>query len=313
MKRFEKTSVVATMLLAIMLTLLVSTASAMNTGAHTTTRWTNVWSAPNNGQQVGVLAPNTSVNVVGYSANNRWAQITASSLNGWVPANALAASAGGGNAGGGGCVIPPSGPWPPCATNGNTPSSGNSGGGCVIPPSGPWPSCATGGGAAPETNSTNNNNNNANTALPGMTENRIGPNAEPERFNETVVAPFEVEPFRRFIGRFRDSLRGFTQQLSSEDETLSCHEYKNWLKLWVVESHVYTHVPPEYDRAHKLWRAMLTDIVNLTHEIRNFCDGEPGVGEIDVRAIAEWLIVYYPVSEDLVDEVFSLPDLERTP
>ncbi len=42
-----------------------------------------------------------------------------------------------------GCVIPPSGPWPPCATGGN--SGGNSGS-CVIPPSGPWPPCATGGG-----------------------------------------------------------------------------------------------------------------------------------------------------------------------
>ena len=50
----------------------------------------------------------------------------------------------GGNTGGGGgdCVIPPSGPWPPCATGGNT---GGGGGDCVIPPSGPWPPCATGG------------------------------------------------------------------------------------------------------------------------------------------------------------------------
>ena len=38
------------------------------------------------------------------------------------------------------CIIPPSGPWPPCATGGN-----NNGDDCVIPPSGPWPPCATGG------------------------------------------------------------------------------------------------------------------------------------------------------------------------
>lgn len=47
------------------------------------------------------------------------------------------------------CVIPPSGPWPPCATGGDN-GGGNNGGGsaddCVIPPSGPWPPCATGGG-----------------------------------------------------------------------------------------------------------------------------------------------------------------------
>ena len=46
------------------------------------------------------------------------------------------------------CVIPESGPWPPCATGGNGGNSGNngnSGDDCVIPESGPWPPCATGG------------------------------------------------------------------------------------------------------------------------------------------------------------------------
>lgn len=42
-----------------------------------------------------------------------------------------------------GCVIPESGPWPPCATGGGS-SSGNADD-CVIPESGPWPPCATGG------------------------------------------------------------------------------------------------------------------------------------------------------------------------
>lgn len=46
------------------------------------------------------------------------------------------------------CVIPDSGPWPPCATGGTTPPAG-SGDECVIPDSGPWPPCATGGGSTP--------------------------------------------------------------------------------------------------------------------------------------------------------------------
>ncbi len=47
-----------------------------------------------------------------------------------------------------GCVIPPSGPWPPCATGGDSggDTGGSTDGDCVIPPSGPWPPCATGGG-----------------------------------------------------------------------------------------------------------------------------------------------------------------------
>lgn len=46
------------------------------------------------------------------------------------------------------CVIPASGPWPPCATGGATPpaTGGDDSGECVIPASGPWPPCATGGG-----------------------------------------------------------------------------------------------------------------------------------------------------------------------
>ncbi len=46
------------------------------------------------------------------------------------------------------CVIPSSGPWPPCATGGN-PAPPASGGDCIIPDSGPWPPCATGGGSTP--------------------------------------------------------------------------------------------------------------------------------------------------------------------
>ena len=44
------------------------------------------------------------------------------------------------------CVIPASGPWPPCATGGVTGPVTGATGDCVIPATGPWPPCATGGG-----------------------------------------------------------------------------------------------------------------------------------------------------------------------
>ena len=47
------------------------------------------------------------------------------------------------------CVIPESGPWPPCAMNGGATNGGNSGGECTIPASGPWPECARGGNDVP--------------------------------------------------------------------------------------------------------------------------------------------------------------------
>lgn len=55
----------------------------------------------------------------------------------------------------GDCVIPASGPWPPCATSGASepapaPAPADSSGtDCVIPASGPWPPCATNSGSSP--------------------------------------------------------------------------------------------------------------------------------------------------------------------
>lgn len=58
------------------------------------------------------------------------------------------------------CQIPASGPWPPCATNGNTANTNNgNNGSCQIPASGPWPPCATNGGSTNPGNTNNNNNN----------------------------------------------------------------------------------------------------------------------------------------------------------
>lgn len=73
------------------------------------------------------------------------------------------------------CVIPTSGPWPPCATNGGASSapaggantdSGNTG--CVIPESGPWPPCATNGGgsSAPAPDSTANSGSTSGCVIP---------------------------------------------------------------------------------------------------------------------------------------------------
>lgn len=45
------------------------------------------------------------------------------------------------------CIIPPSGPWPPCATGDGNPAPSPDK--CVIPSSGPWPPCATGGSDDP--------------------------------------------------------------------------------------------------------------------------------------------------------------------
>ena len=58
------------------------------------------------------------------------------------------------------CIIPPSGPWPPCATGGSGSAPTANPNECIIPPTGPWPPCATGGGTAPTTPPPSNNNTN---------------------------------------------------------------------------------------------------------------------------------------------------------
>lgn len=77
--------------------------------------------------------------------------------NGWAVGDSLARLSGepvsdGGDmppAGADDCVIPPSGPWPPCATgDGTAPAPPANNGDCVIPESGPWPPCATGDGSS---------------------------------------------------------------------------------------------------------------------------------------------------------------------
>ena len=68
------------------------------------------------------------------------------------------------NGGNGGCQIPTSGPWPPCATNGNTNTNNGGNGNCQIPVSGPWPACATNGNV--NTGGNGNNGGNGGCQIP---------------------------------------------------------------------------------------------------------------------------------------------------
>ena len=76
------------------------------------------------------------------------------------------------------CVIPASGPWPPCATGGSTGQTGGSNSSCVIPESGPWPACATGDGT------TSGGNSGGDCTIPAS-----GPWPECARGGNTVPAP----------------------------------------------------------------------------------------------------------------------------
>lgn len=96
---------------------------------------------------VDVTAENSTITVY-FNASPQWAlkhndiYVDAANL---VPVGTPKPTPPPSGGGGGDCVIPASGPWPPCATGGGGGSvPGNPG--CVIPASGPWPPCATTGG-----------------------------------------------------------------------------------------------------------------------------------------------------------------------
>lgn len=110
-----------------------------------------------------------------------------------------------------------------------------------------------------------------------------------------------------FLGLFRDSLRSFLTDIL-EDRPIHCGSYVGWLRLWVVESPVYTDVPPEFQELHFLWRAMLTEVVELSDVPRRYCDGSSDVNEFDATALFEYLLFAYPISEGMVTEANSIPN-----
>lgn len=325
----------------------VGSVSAMETGAHTTTRQTTMFDAPN-GNMINMLAPNSDVTVTQYNPDFSWASIVASVGEGWVEASALTSAtnndddcvippsgpwppcATGGDAGGDDdCVIPPSGPWPPCATGGD--DDGGDDGDCVIPPSGPWPPCATGGGD--DAGGGNGDAGDAGDAggdedcvippsgpwppcatggdadtPPPPADDPPPPPAEAPSFPESPVRPFDADEFRMFLGLFRDSLRSFQDDLVNGN-TIPCSSYIGWLTLWVIDSPAYTDVPDHWYPLYFEWRVMLDEIVSLTGEIRAFCSGTiPGETEIDVTEVFIWLLIAYPRSEEMVVEANATPN-----
>lgn len=57
--------------------------------ATTTTRWTNLFSAPGGTPTGAALPPNTQVEILSRSADGHWLQVRAAGRTGWVPANAV--------------------------------------------------------------------------------------------------------------------------------------------------------------------------------------------------------------------------------
>ncbi len=130
-------------------------------------------------------------------------------------------------------------------------------------------------------------------------------------FPETQIMPFDVDTFTRYLGLVRDSYRSFNSEMSIFAETGKpgdCGTFNGWTKLWIIEAPGFTDVPATWQPLYGEYRSMLSQIANITAEIRPLCGGAGGqVSAETTQAIVDFLAWAYPRSEQMVTEAALLP------
>lgn len=130
-------------------------------------------------------------------------------------------------------------------------------------------------------------------------------------FPETQILPFDVDTFTRNLGLVRDSFRSFNSEMSLFAETNKpgdCGTFNGWTRLWIVDAPGFTDVPAAWQPLYGEYRSLLSQIANITAEIRPLCSGQGGqVSAETTQAIANFLAWAYPRSEQMVIEAASLP------
>ncbi len=130
-------------------------------------------------------------------------------------------------------------------------------------------------------------------------------------FPETQIQPFAVDTFTRYLGLVRDSYRSFNSEMSLFAETNKpgdCGTFNGWTRLWIIEAPGFTDVPADWQPLYAEYRSMLSQIVNITAEIRPLCSGQGGqVSAETTQAIVNFLAWAYPRSEAMVAEAATLP------
>ncbi len=149
------------------------------------------------------------------------------------------------------------------------------------------------------------------TAIPPTA---VPPTAAPiaaPTFPETPILPFDADTFARYLGLVRDSYRSFNSEMSLFAQTSKpgdCGTFNGWTRLWIIEAPGFTDVPAAWQPLYAEYRAMLSQIVSITAEIRPLCSGEGGqVTAETTQAIVDFLAWAYPRSEAMVAEAATLP------
>jgi hypothetical protein len=138
-----------------------------------------------------------------------------------------------------------------------------------------------------------------------------GPTGGAHTFPETPIKPFDRDEFVSYVGQLRDSLRSYTSEMDLMRTTRKpgdCGTFRGWLSLWIQRSPGYTDVPASFASLYREYRSLLSQVVNLSQEIRTVCDAGGGlVSDETIDSINEFLSWAYPRSEQMVVEASALP------
>ena len=159
------------------------------------------------------------------------------------------------------CMIPDSGPWPPCATGGEatdqwsgaSSSAGDSD--CMIPESGPWPACATGGAAA----------GGSSADAPMASDGDSGMAASS---GTTLIGSMQdLEFLLEQMGGLLDRLHAGSAE--------SCGEYMTYY-VSIAALPVYDNLPAEWVDLHNLYIDAATSALESNKDIFLLCEGGGG-------------------------------------
>lgn len=149
------------------------------------------------------------------------------------------------------------------------------------------------------------------TAVPPTAVPPTAPPIAAPTFPETPIQTFNVDTFTRYLGLVRDSFRSFNSEMSLFGQTGKpgdCGTFNGWTRLWIVEAPGFTDVPANWQPIYAEYRSLLSQIVNITTEIRPLCSGQGGqVSAETTQAIVTFLTWAYPRSEAMMAEAATLP------
>jgi hypothetical protein len=96
-------------------------------------------------------------------------------------------------------------------------------------------------------------------------------------------------------------------QMAQNGKPGDCGTFIGWTGLWILDAPGFTDTPAQWQPLYVEYRGLLRDVVNLTVDIRGFCQGTGGtLTQETTQAIIDFLAWAYPRTEAMVVEAAQL-------